>query len=114
MSCVFLSSISFLSAQRRKVRLHGLTLNQEKPILLETQCLVDPCLCLWCVREGCFLCCILGEAGSPLWMGARSQSHTEGCLLLRDAQAGVCMVKKQHGCDLSAQQGVTPRDLSCQ
>lgn len=43
------------------------------------------CVCVLCVRGRDFLCCLLGEAGSPSWMGARSQSHTarlfvvEGC-----------------------------------
>lgn len=70
-------------------------------------------LCLVCVRGGRFLCCILGEAGSPLWMGARSQSHRAVCCW-RMHRLGLCVVKEQHGCDLGAQQGSTPLDLFCQ
>lgn len=76
------SAFHSVCVQRRKVRPPGLTLSQDKTILSETLRLLDPCLCVCCVRGGCCLCCILGEAGSPLWMGARSQSHTAGLFIV--------------------------------
>lgn len=71
-------------------------------------CPLDPRLHARCVREASFvLCSILRDAGSPLWMGARSQSHTAwACFCCRRMhRPGLCMVKEQHGCRLCAQRG---------
>lgn len=68
---------------------------------IDTVCLFDPCLCLCFVRGGSSLSCILREAGSPLWLEARSHSHTarlfvvEGCTSCWPVGQGATCLRSQ-------------------
>lgn len=112
-----LSTQSILVVFRReKVRWYGFTLSLQKPLLSQTLFVYLTFVSVCGVCRGAQLCVLHPWRGRVTSLD-ESQDSVTYCRALacwRMHRLGVCMVKEQHGCDLSAQQGIAPQDHRCQ